>query len=215
VPPEIVQAAIESDDDLYADFSIVFTRFSEDLYATFSIVFTRFSEDLYAIFRVFKTLNPLINPKPLEGSPPSTQNRRKKKTNVTRKKTGVGSSLYWDLGFLLANNSVSPKKQAELHKKGASGETFAAWLLYAKSAAGAGLQDKTGVSNAIARTLQSPRGGPGGAAGALASLSPHHLKAMLENDLEGEEIDDPDYEAAFETLPDSGKRALLKQLFGD
>ncbi len=215
VPPEIVQAAIENGDDLYADFSIVFTRFSEDYYATFSIVFTRFSEDLYAIFRVFKTLNPFINPKPLEGNPPSARIHRKKKADTTRKKTGVGSSLYWDLDFLLANNSVSPKKQAELRKKGASGETFTAWLLYAKSAAGAGLQDKTGVSNAIARTLESPRGGPGGAASGLAKLPPHRLKAMLENDLEGEDIDAPDYEAAFETLPDSGKQALLKQLFGD
>ena len=215
VPPEIVQAAIESDDDLYADFSIVFTQFSEDHYATFSIAFTQFSEDLYAIFRVFKTLNSLNNPKLQEGNPPSTQNRRKKKTKATRKKTGVGSSLYWNLGFLLANNLVSPKKQAELRKKGASGETFAAWLLYAKSAAGAGLHDKTGVSNAIARSLESPRGGPGGVAGVLAKLPPHRLKAMLERDLEGEEVDDPDYQAAFETLPDSGKRALLKQLFGD
>ena len=214
VPPEIVQAAIESDDDLYADFSIVFTQFSEDHYATFSIAFTQFSEDLYAIFRVFKTLNSLNNPNLLEGNSPSMQNSRKKKAKTIRKKTGVGSSLYWDLGFLLANNSVSPKKQAELRKKGVSGETFAAWLLYAKSAAGAGLQDKTGVSNAIARTLESPRGGPGGAASGLASLPPHHLKTMLERDLEGEEIDDPDYEAAFETLPASGKQALLKQLFG-
>ena len=215
VPPEIVQAALESDDDLYADFSIVFTQFSEDHYATFSIAFTQFSEGLYAIFRVFKTLNSLNNPNLLEGNPPSSTNFRKKKPKATRKKTGVGSSLYWDLGFLFVNNSVSPKKQAELRKKGASGETFAAWLLYAKSAAGAGLQDKTGISNAIARTLESPHGGPGGAASGLASLPPHHLKAMLENNLEGEDIDDPDYEAAFETLPDSGKRALLKQLFGD
>jgi hypothetical protein len=38
---------------------------------------------------------------------------------------------------------------------------------------------------------------------------------MLERDLEGEEIDNLDYQAAFETQPDSGKRALLKQLFGD
>ena len=215
VPPEIVQTAIESDDDLYADFSIVFTRFSEDLYATFSILFTRFSEDLYAIFRVFKLFNSLNNPNLLEGNPPSAQIRKKKKAKPTGKKAGVGSSLYWDLGFLLAGNAVSPKKQAELRKKGASGETFAAWLLYAKSAAGAGLQDKTGISNAIARTLESPRGGPGGAASALANLPPHNLKAMLERDLEGEEIDDPDYEAAFETLPASGKKALLKQLFGD
>ena len=214
-PPEIVQAAIESDDDLYADFRIVFTRFAEDYYATFSIVFTRFAEDLYAIFRVFKTLNPFINPKPLEGNPPSARTHKKKKAKTTPKKAGVGSSLYWDLGFLLANNAVSPKKQAELRKKGASGETFAAWLLYAKSAAGAGLHDKTGVSNAIARTLESPRGGPGGAVSALANIPPHRLKAMLEYDLEGEEIDDPDYEAAFETLLDSGKQALLKQLFGN
>ena len=214
-PPEIVQAAIESDDDLYADFSIVFTQFSEDHYATFSIAFTQFSEGLYAIFRVFKTLNSLNNPNLPEGNPPSTRIHRQKKANATRKKAGVGSSLYWDLNFLLANNAVSPKKQAELREKGASGETFAAWLLYAKSAAGAGLQDKTGVSNAIARTLESPRGGPGGATSALANIPPHRLKAMLENDLEGEDIDDPDYEAAFETLPASGKKALLKQLFGD
>ena len=215
VPPEIVQAAIESDDDLYADFSIVFTQFAEDHYATFSIVFTQFAEDLYAIFRVFKTLNPLINPKPLEGNPPSMGIRRKKKADATGKKAGVGSAVYWDLYFLLANNAVSPKKQTELHKKGASGETFAAWLLYAKSAAGAGLRDRTGISNAIARTLESPRGGPGGAASELAKLPPHRLKAMLERDLEGEEIDNLDYQAAFETQPDSGKRALLKQLFGD
>ncbi|MBT7072936.1 MAG: hypothetical protein HN975_18835 [Anaerolineae bacterium] len=215
VPPEIVQAAIESDDDLYADFSIVFTQFSEDHYATFSIAFTQFSEDLYATFRVFKTLNSLNNPDLPEGNPPSTRIRKKKKGNVTRKKAGEGSLVYWDLNFLLANNAVSPKKQAELRKNGASGETFVAWLLYAKSAVGAGLKDKTGVSNAIARTLESPRGGPGGAASVLANLPPHRLKAMLERDLEGEEIDDPDYEAAFETLPDSGKKALLKQLFGD
>ena len=215
VPPEIVQAAIESDDDLYADFSIVFTQFAEDHYATFSIVFTQFAEDLYAIFRVFKTLNPLINPKPLEGNPPSARIRRKKKADATGKKAGVGSAVYWDLYFLLANNAVSSKKQTELHKKGASGETFAAWLLYAKSAAGAGLRDRTGISNAIARTLESPRGGPGGAASELAKLPPHRLKAILECDLEGEEIDNLDYQAAFETLPDSGKRALLKQLFGD
>ena len=215
VPPEIVQAAIESHDDLYADFSIVFTQFSEDHYATFSIVFTQFAEDLYAIFRVFKTLNPLINPKPLDGNPPSARIHRKKKSKTARKKTGVGSSIYWDLDFLLANNSVSPKKQAELRRKGASGETFSAWLLYAKSAAGAGLHDKTGISNAIARTLESLRGGPGGVASNLASLPPHRLKAMLERDLEGEEVDDPDYQAAFDTLPASGKEALLKQLFGD
>jgi hypothetical protein len=215
VPPEIVQAAIQSDDDLYADFSIVFTRFSEDRYATFSIVFTQFAEDLYAIFRVFKTLNSLKNPNLLEGNPPSARICRKKKANVIRKKAGVGSSLYWDLVFLLANNAVSPKKQAELRQKGASGETFAAWLLYAKSTAGAGLQDKTGVSNAIARTEESPRGGPGGAVSVLAKLSPHRLKAMLEEDLEGGEIDNPDYQAAFETLPNSGGRALLNQLFGD
>jgi hypothetical protein len=215
VPPEIVQAAIESNDDLYADFSIVFTRFSEDYYATFSIVFTRFSEGLYAIFRVFKTLNPLINPKPLKGNPPSVRIRKKKKANATRKKAGVGSLAYWDLDFLFANNSVSSKKQAELRKKGASGETFVAWLLYAKSAAGEGLRDRTGISNAIARTLESPRGGPGGAASALANLPPHRLKAMLEQDIEGEMIEHTAYEAAFETLPNSGKKALLKQLFGD
>ncbi|MBT7323655.1 MAG: hypothetical protein HN855_00675, partial [Anaerolineae bacterium] len=215
VPPEIVQAALESDEEAYADFSIVFTRFSEEAYATFSILFTRFAEDLYAIFRVFKTLNPLINPKPLEGNPPSVRIRRKKKTGWPGKKAGVGSMVYWDLEFLFAGNAVSPKKRAELRRKGASGKTFAAWLLYAKSAAGAGLQDKTGVSNAIARTLESPRGGPGGAASELAKLPPHRLKAMLERDLGGEDVDDPDYHAAFETLPDSGKKALLKQLFGD
>ncbi|MBT4459959.1 MAG: hypothetical protein HOC56_16985 [Anaerolineae bacterium] len=215
VPPEIVQAAIESDEETYADFSIVFTRFSEDRYATFSILFTRFAEDLYAIFRVFKALNSLKNSNLLEGNPPSAKIRRKKKTGSRGKKAGVGSLVYWDLGFLFANNAVSPKKQAELRKKGGSGETFAAWLLYAKSAAGAGLQDKTGISNAIARTLESPRGGPGGVASGLALLPPHRLKAMLERDLEGEETDNPDYQAAFETLPASDKKALLKQLFGD
>ena len=215
VPPEIVQAAIESDEEVYADFSIVFTRFSEEVYATFSILFTRFSEDLYAIFRVFKALNSLKNSKPLKGNPPSARIRRKKKSKTARKKAGVGSLVYWDLDFLFVSNAVSPKKRTELRKKGASGKTFAAWLLYAKSAAGAGLQDKTGVSNAIARTLESPRGGPGGAVSGLAQLPPHRLKAMLERDLEGEEIDNSDYQAAFETLPDSGKKALLKQLFGD
>jgi len=213
VPPEIVQAAIEREEEVYADFRIVFTRFSEDLYATFSTLFTRFAEDIYAIFRVFKPLNSLKNPKPLEGNPPSARIPTKKQS-ASRKKAGVGSLVYWDLDFLLSGNAVSPKKQAELRKKGASGETFAAWLLYAKSAAGAGLRDKTGVSNAIARTLESPRGGPGGAASGLAKLPPHRLKAMLERDLEGEEIDDAEYQAAFETLPDSGKKALLTQLFG-
>ena len=62
IPPEIVQAALECEEEAYADCSIVFTRFAYDLYANCSIVFTRFADDLYAICRVFKPLNSLNNP---------------------------------------------------------------------------------------------------------------------------------------------------------
>ena len=214
VPPEIVQAAIESDDDLYADFSIVFTQFAENHYATFSIVFTQFAEDLYAIFRVFKPLNSLKNPETLLKTSPLIPPQEKKKSRH-KEKTGVGSMTYWDLNHLLAINVASPQKRDALRKAGARGESFAAWILYAYTPAGAGLRDSSGVSNAIARTLESPRGGPGWPANALAKLSPYKLKALLEKDLEGQVVDDENYLAAFGSLEDQAKEELLKRLFGD
>jgi hypothetical protein len=102
-----------------------------------------------------------------------------------------------------------------LRKAGASGESFAAWLLYAYTPAGAGLRDSSGVSNAIARTLESPRGGPGWPANALAKLSPYKLKALLEKDLEGLVVDDENYLAAFSTLEDQAKEELRQRLFGE
>ena len=214
IPPEIVQAALESDEEAYADFSIVFTRFSYDLYATFSIIFTRFSEDLYATCRVFKPLNSLNNPLPLLKTPPLIPPQEKKNSRH-KEKTGVGSMTYWDLNHLLAINVASPQKRKALRKAGARGETFAAWLLYAYTPAGVGLHDSSGVSNAIARTLESPRGGPGWPANALAKLSPYKLKALLERDLEGKAIDDENYLAAFGSLEDPAKEELLKRLFGE
>ncbi|MBC8336870.1 MAG: hypothetical protein H8E29_16550 [Anaerolineales bacterium] len=214
VPPEIVQAAIESDDDLYADFSIVFTQFADNHYATFSIVFTQFAEDLYAIFRVFKPLNSLKNPETLLKTSPLIPPQEKKKSRH-KEKTGVGSMTYWDLNHLLAINVASPQKRDALRKAGARGESFAAWILYAYTPAGAGLRDSSGVSNAIARTLESPRGGPGWPANALAKLSPYKLKALLEKDLEGQVVDDENYLAAFGSLEDQAKEELLKRLFGD
>ena len=122
---------------------------------------------------------------------------------------------YWDLNHLLAINVASPQKRKVLRKAGTRGETFAAWILYACTPAGAGLHDASGVSNAIARTLESPRGGPGWPAKALAKLSPHKLKALLEKDLEGKAVDDEIYLAAFSTLEDPAKEELLKRLFGE
>ena len=214
VPPEIVQAAIASDDDHYADFSIVFTQFSEDHYASFSIVFTKFADDLYASFRVFKLFNSLNTSKTLLKPSPLIPPQEKKKAQP-KEKAGVGPMTYWDLEYLLKINGVNAGKRDDLRKAGAQGETFAAWLIHAYSPAGAGLRDKTGVSNAIARTLESPRGGPGGAVSGLASLPPHRLKAMLEKDLDGEDVENRAYQAALGNQPASGKGALLIQLFGD
>ena len=214
IPPEIIQAAIESDEEAYADCSIVFTRFAYDPYAICSIVFTRFAYDLYAICRVFKPLNSLNNPKTLLKTTPLIPPQEKKKSRH-KEKTGVGSMTYWDLNHLLAINVASPQKRNALRKAGASGETFAAWLLYAYTPAGAGLHDSSGVSNAIARTLESPRGGPGWPANALAKLSPYKLKTLLEKDLEGEIVDDENYLAAFGTLEDPAKEELRQRLFGE
>ena len=122
---------------------------------------------------------------------------------------------YWDLNHLLAFNVASPQKRNALRKAGTSGETFAAWLLYAYTPAGAGLHDSSGVSNAIARTLESPRGGPGWPANALAKLSPYKLKALLERDLEGQVVDDETYLAAFGSLEDQAKEELRQRLFGE
>ena len=214
IPPEIIQAAIESDEEAYADCSIVFTRFAYDPYAICSIVFTRFADDLYAICRVFKLFNSLNNPKTLLKTTPLIPPQEKKKSRH-KEKTGVGSMTYWDLNHLLAINVASPQKRNALRKAGASGETFAAWLLYAYTPAGAGLHDSSGVSNAIARTLESPRGGPGWPANALAKLSPYKLKALLEKDWEGEIVDDENYLAAFSTLEDQAKEELRQRLFGE
>jgi hypothetical protein len=214
VPPEIVQAALENDADLYADFSIVFTRFSEDHYASFSIVFTRFADDLYATCRVFKLFNSLKPSKTLLKPSPLIPPQEKKKA-LPKEKTGVGSMTYWDLEYLLTINGVNAGKRNDLRKAGAQGETFAAWLIHAYSPAGTGLRDASGVSNAIARTLESPRGGPGGAVSMLAKLPPYQLKAMLENDLDGEDVEHRAYLAALGSLSASGKAALLIQLFGD
>ena len=90
---------------------------------------------------------------------------------------------YWDLNYLLTINVASPQKRKALRKAGVRGESFAAWILYAYTPAGAGLHDASGGSNAIARTLESPRGGPIWPANALAKLSPYKLKALLEKDL--------------------------------
>jgi galactokinase/mevalonate kinase-like predicted kinase len=122
---------------------------------------------------------------------------------------------YWDLNHLLAINVASPQKRDALRKAGANGETFVAWILYAYTPAGAGLHDSSGVSNAIARTLESPRGGPGWPANALAKLSPYKLKAMLEKDLEGKAVDDDIYLAAFGSLEDQAKEELRQRLFGE
>ena len=214
IPPEIMQAVLENDEEAYADFSIVFTRFSYDLYATFSIIFTCFSEDLYATCRVFKPLNSLKNPKTLLKTSPLIPPQEKKKSRH-KEKTGVGSMTYWDLNHLLAINVASPQKRDALRKAGANGETFVAWILYAYTPAGAGLHDSSGVSNAIARTLESPRGGPGWPANALAKLSPYKLKAMLEKDLEGKAVDDDIYLAAFGSLEDQAKEELRQRLFGE
>jgi hypothetical protein len=214
VPPEIVQAAVQTDEEAYANFSIIFTRFSDDLYATFSILFTRFADDLYATFRVFKPLNSLKNPKTLLKTSPLIPPQEKKKPRY-KEKTGVGSMSYWDLNHLLAINVASAQKRNALRKAGGRGETFAAWLLYAYTPAGAGLHDRSGISNAIARTLESPRGGPGWPANSLAKLPTHKLKALLEKDLEGEDMDDENYLAAFGSLEDQAKEELLKRLFGE
>jgi hypothetical protein len=214
IPPEIVQAALENDEEAYADFSIVFTRFSYDLYATFSILFTRFADDLYATCRVFKPLNSLKNPLTLLKTTPLIPPQEKNKSRH-KEKTGVGSMSYWDLNHLLTINVTSPQKRKALRKAGTRGESFAAWLLYAYTPAGAGLHDSSGVSNAIARTLESPRGGPGWPANALAKLAPYKLKALLEKDLEGESIDDENYIAAFGSLEDQAKEELRQRLFGE
>jgi hypothetical protein len=214
IPPEIIQAAIESDEEAYADCSIVFTRFAYDPYAICSIVFTRFADDLYATCRVFKLFNSLNNPLTLLKTTPLIPPQEKKKSQY-KEKTGVGSMTYWDLSHLLAINVASPQKRNALRKTGASGETFAAWLLYAYTPAGAGLHDRSGISNAIARTLESPRGGPGWPANSLAKLPTHKLKALLEKDLEGEDMDDENYLAAFGSLKDQAKEELLKRLFGE
>jgi hypothetical protein len=214
IPPEIIQAVLECEEEAYADCSIVFTRFAYDLYADCSIVFTRFADDLYATCRVFKPLNSLKNPKTLLKTSPLIPPQEKKKSRL-KEKTGVGSMSYWDLNHMLAINVTSPQKRKALRKAGARGESFAAWLLYAYTPAGAGLHDSSGVSNAIARTLESPRGGPGWPANSLAKLSPYKLKALLEKDLEGETMDDENYLAAFGSLEDQAKEELLKRLFGE
>jgi hypothetical protein len=214
IPPEIIQAVLESEEEAYADCSIVFTRFAYDLYANCSIGFTRFADDLYATCRVFKPLNSLKNPlTPLKTSPLIPPQEKKKSRH--KEKTGVGSMSYWDLNHLLAINVASPQKRKALSKAGAHGETFAAWILYAYTSAGAGLHDASGVSNAIARTLESPRGGPGWPANALAKLSPYKLKALLEKDLEGLHVDDENYLAAFGSLEDHAKEELRQRLFGE
>jgi hypothetical protein len=214
IPPEIVQAALECDEEAYADCSIVFTQFAYDLYANCSIGFTRFADDLYAICRVFKPLNSLRNPKTLLKTSPLIPPQEKKKSRY-KEKTGVGSMSYWDLNHLLAINVASPQKRNALRKAGANGETFAAWILYAHTSAGAGLRDSSGVSNAIARTLESPRGGPGWPANYLAKLAPYKFKALLEEDLEGEIVDDENYLAAFGSLENQAKDELRQRLFGE
>jgi hypothetical protein len=216
IPHEIIELALAEKDidaifsiknrDIYATFSIGFTRLAEDNYATCSIAFTRFAEDNYATCRVFKLLNSLnqtLNSKePPPPFPPSSKNG-----------VVVGDST-WDLNLLMRNNGVSLLSQEHLRTAGASGEAFAAWLLHGYGPAGKQLRDP--VSITIKRLLESPNGGPGGACNTLASLRPSELKALIERDLDYDHpVQQAGYSAVFGEMPAERKRELYHRLFGE
>jgi len=124
----------------------------------------------------------------------------------------VAAISNWDLETLMQNNSVYTPNQRELKKYGASAQAFVSWLIYSATPAGARLTDPVG--NAIARLLDSPKIGAGGACNILAALPPQEFKAALEKDLHGGLVSTSGYSLALRQASTDVKKELLQRLFG-
>ena len=70
------------------------------------------------------------------------------------------------------------------------------------------------VGNAIARLLDSPKTGAGGACNILAALPPQEFKAALEKDLQGGLVSTSGYSLALRQTSTDVKKELLQRLFG-
>lgn len=221
IPTEILTDAIQGQENFtrfsechYANFSIGFTRFAEENNANFSIEITRFAEELYATCRVFNLLNSL---KPTLNNKTSTQPPKKSKSGKSdnsKADSGVegGAHSEWDLDVLLQNNGVRASAQRKLKQNGASAQAFVSWLIYGASPAAENLKDRVG--NAIARLIDSPQIGAGGACSLLAALPPLELKAALEKDLQGRMVSAPGYSIALKHASSDSKCELLQRLYG-
>ena len=221
VPAEIVQMALSGIDPRvqfsqpgYADFSIGVTHFSQSGYADFSIAVTQIAHFSYAICRVFNLLNsfkPALNIKtsthPAKSNKPAAKN-----TPDIQKAVGVNAIFIWDLDALMQNCAVRTSNQRELKKRGASAQAFVSWLIYGATPAAARLNDPVG--NAVARLLDSPKTGAGGACNMLAAMPPRELKTALEKDLRGSLVSAPNYSIALRQASADVKKELLLRLFG-
>jgi hypothetical protein len=191
-----------------ADFSIGVARFSVSDGALFSIAMARISHFSGAICRVFNLLNSL---KPALNIKTSTH-PAKSDISVAQKGVGVDVNSVWKLDSLLENNGVRTSSQSELKKRDASAQAFVSWLIYGATPAAARLTDPVG--NAIARLLDSPKTGAGGACNILAALPPQDFKSALEKDLNGGLVSTSGYSLALRQASTDVKKELLQRLFG-
>lgn len=135
-----------------------------------------------------------------------------KNTLDAQEGVGVAAISIWDLDTMMQNNAVYTANQRELKKRGGSAQAFVSWLIYSATPAAARLTDPVG--NAVARLLDSPKTGAGGACSILAALPPQEFKAALEKDLRGGIISTSGYSIALKKASGDVKTELLQRLFG-
>jgi len=103
-------------------------------------------------------------------------------TTTTQNPAAVTPSA-WVLRKLLIQSRVHPKVAKELLSKNASVQAFIAWLLYACSRAGEGIN--TPLSYALASLREDPASGPGGVYDQLAALPPSELIRLVRWSVQG------------------------------
>jgi len=116
----------------------------------------------------------------------------------------------WNLLPLLAQARAHPKTRRLLIEKGATVRAMLSWLLYAAGESGASIRDP--VSHAVARLMENPAQGAGGAYDRLADLPPDRLMKLISAAIDRCVANDPDWHAAIGQTKPSRLKALAAQL---
>lgn len=190
--------------------SIGMTRSAQSIDAFRSIAMTRLAQSIDATCSVKSSL--ALNPN--TKTPPTQPVQEEPASPIGR--------AGWSFSQIAQNNSLNPKGAKDLQKRFADEQVlalkFLAWILYAYSPLGRGLNDTTGVSKAVKSLCSAQPEFAPQKFERLAKLGPRQLQDLFDRDYAradlGKSVEARIYASNFKKLDAERKSDLYFALFG-